>query len=117
MTPKRKDRVAPPPARGRWDLRYAQTDVVDGWDELSRQAPRPTFDAWEAIAKDPRDWANPRRQHPLRGDLATHVVSGRTLEQWQYEVTGAGRIWYCIDDEAHTVWLTAASTGHPKATE
>jgi hypothetical protein len=69
------------------------------------------------MSRVPRDRANPRRQHPLHGDLATHVVSGRQLEQWQYEVTGAGRVWYCIDDEARIVWLTAASTGHPKSTE
>jgi hypothetical protein len=39
------------------------------------------------------------------------------MEQWQYEVTGAGRLWYCIDDEHRTVWLTDAVTGHPKVTE
>jgi hypothetical protein len=69
------------------------------------------------MTRDPRDRTNPRRQHPLRGELAVHVVSGRPLEQWQYEVTGAGRVWYCIGDGARTVWLTAASTGHPKGTE
>jgi hypothetical protein len=35
----------------------------------------------------------------------------------QHEVTGAGRLWYCIDGEHRTVWLTDAVTGHPKATE
>jgi hypothetical protein len=84
---------------------------------LSRQAPGPTFDAWEALGKDPRSRTNPRRQHPLRGRLATHMVGGRSLEQWQYEVTGAGRIWYCIDDKVRTVWLTAATTDHPRETE
>jgi len=39
------------------------------------------------------------------------------MEQWQYEVTAAGRLWYCIDDEQRTVWLTDAHVGHPKATE
>jgi len=39
------------------------------------------------------------------------------MEQWQYEVTGAGRLWYCIDDEQRTVWLIDATVGHPKATE
>jgi hypothetical protein len=39
------------------------------------------------------------------------------MEQWQYEVTGAGRTWYCIDDRRKTVWMTAASVGHPKASE
>lgn len=39
------------------------------------------------------------------------------MEQWQYEVTAGGRLWYCFDDDSHTIWLTAATSGHPKATE
>lgn len=44
-------------------------------------------------------------------------MNGEPMEQWQYEVTGGGRLWYCIDDEKRTVWLTEAAPGHPKATE
>lgn len=71
--------------------------------------------AWERITADPRD--HTKRQHPLRGSLGTRVVNGTTVDQWQYEVTGGGRLWYCIDDEHRTVWLTDATVGHPKATE
>ena len=39
------------------------------------------------------------------------------LDQWQYEVTGAGRIWYCIDDERRTLYLTLATVVHPRQTE
>ncbi|MGW6196243.1 hypothetical protein ACWF0M_08850 [Kribbella sp. NPDC055110] len=39
------------------------------------------------------------------------------LEQWQYEVTGGGRIWYLVDVDQRTVWITYAGTGHPKATD
>lgn len=39
------------------------------------------------------------------------------MEQWQYEVTSGGRIWYGIDDAKRTIWMTHAGTGHPKATE
>jgi len=49
--------------------------------------------------------------------LSVREVGGKTLEQWQYEVTGGGRIWYCIDDDRHTVWLTLASVGHPAQTD
>jgi hypothetical protein len=45
------------------------------------------------------------------------LLGGRVLEQWQYEVTGAGRLWYCIDDDRRTVWLTLAMVGHPKETD
>jgi len=44
-------------------------------------------------------------------------VNGDQLEQWQFEVTGGGRVWYCVDDSNRTVWMSDASVGHPKATE
>jgi hypothetical protein len=49
--------------------------------------------------------------------LGQRIVNGIEMEQWQYEVTSAGRLWYCIDEQALTVWLTDAHVGHPKATE
>jgi hypothetical protein len=39
------------------------------------------------------------------------------LEQWQYEVTGGGRIWYLVDVKNMTVWVSWAGTGHPNATD
>ncbi|CAM2878920.1 hypothetical protein SKPI104516_07615 [Skermania piniformis] len=39
------------------------------------------------------------------------------MEQWQYEITAAGRIWYLVDVDRRTLWLKAASTGHPRATD
>jgi hypothetical protein len=33
------------------------------------------------------------------------------------EVTGAGRIWYAIDDDRRTVVVTLASGGHLKGTD
>ena len=54
MSPKRSERVAPPPRPGEWEIRYGSTD---------------------------------------------------------------GRIWYLVDDDAHTVWLVVAGPGHPKATD
>jgi hypothetical protein len=71
---------------------------------------------WRQMRTDPRPPID-QRHTPLRGDLATKLIGGHPLEQWQAEVTGAGRIWYAIDDDRRTVWLTHASTGHPKATE
>ena len=56
-------------------------------------------------------------QGDKKGTLATRVVNGRELEQWQHEVTAGGRLWYCIDDDVRTVWMTDALPGHPKATE
>ncbi len=52
-----------------------------------------------------------------KDSLGERVVNGTEMQQWQYEVTAGGRIWYCIDNSSRTVWMTAAHTGHPKATE
>lgn len=115
MSPgKRGDRVAPPAEPGRWVLRFANSDAGKGWEELCRQAPGNAWKAWEAIRTGPRPFPPTERQHQLKGkELST--VNG--LEQWQYEVTGGGRIWYLIDPDARTIWVRVAGTGHPKPTD
>lgn len=113
--PKRRERVAPPPGKGGWDFRYGTGDAATGWDKVCAAAPTNARVAWERITTDPRQRTD--RQHPLKGALGTRVVNGQNLEQWQYEVTAGGRLWYCIDDERRMVWLTDAMVGHPKATE
>jgi hypothetical protein len=113
--PKRHERVAPPPTRSGWDFRYATNDAANGWEKLCSAAPANARAAWDDITADPKQ--RNARQHPLRGDLAKRQVGHKLLDQWQYEVTGAGRVWYCIDPDARTVWLTLAVSGHPRRTE
>lgn len=117
MPPRKGDRVAPPPPPGGWEVRYADKSAVTGWEELRRTAPNNLFRAWEALSNRPDDPENHQRQHRLKGELGTRMVNGKGLEQWQYEVTAGGRIWYCPDPERRIVWLTQAGTGHPKITE
>lgn len=107
--------MAPPPASGGWDFRYATNDAVKGREQICSAASANARNAWGRITTDPpqRD----SRQHPLKGSLGSRAVNGVEMEQWQYEVTAGGRVWYCIDDDRRTVWMTAASVGHPKATE
>jgi hypothetical protein len=114
---KRGERVAPPPRRGEWELRFGESEAAAGWEELCRQAPGPLREAWDVLSRDPRDRTNPDRRHRLRSDLGIRNIKGKALEQWQYEVTGAGRIWYCPDDALHVVFITKASTGHPGETD
>jgi hypothetical protein len=113
--PKRKERVAPPPVPGGWDFRYATGDAVKGWEQVCAAAPSNARAAWERITADPRQRDN--RQHPLKGALGSRIVNGDELEQWQYEVTAGGRVWYCIDGNHKIIWMTDAHVGHPKATE
>ena len=75
-------------------------------------------DVWTHLSRDPRDRrTNPDRVHRLQGDLSTRDVRGQELEQWQHEVTGAGRVWYCPEDTRRVVHITKATKGHPKETD
>lgn len=117
MSPKRGDRAAPPPRADEYDLRFANNEAAKGWEELCRQAPGSARSAFEAIRAQPCPAPATARQHRLRYELATGRHDGRILDQWQYEVTGAGRLWYLVDHATRTAWLVHAGTGHPKATD
>lgn len=97
MPGKRGDRVAPPGRPGGWEARFATSEAAKGWEELCRAAATNTWEAWVVLTERPTSPENPARQHRLRGSLGQRVVGGTTLDQWQYEVTAGGRIWYCPD--------------------
>jgi hypothetical protein len=115
VSPKRGDRVAPPPARGEWEVRFGTTEAATGWEILCKHAAGPALAAWALLRANPRPPVD-NRHHPLKYDLASKTIQGRVCEQWQFEVTGGGRIWYAIDDDRRTVWLTVARIGHPPQT-
>ncbi|HTR93456.1 MAG TPA: hypothetical protein VMI73_17125 [Trebonia sp.] len=117
MSPKRGDRVAPPPGPDEWDIRFRDNDAARGWEELCNQAPDNTLDAWARLRRNPLPIVQSPRQHCLRGKLGRGSVKGRSLDRWQIEVTRAARIWYMADSETTTVWIDEAGPGHPKATE
>lgn len=94
---KRKERVAPPPSADGWEFRFATNDAVKGWDEVCAAAPANARRAWDRITTDPRHHDD--RQHRLKGSLGSRRVDGVDMEQWQFEVTAGGRIWYCIDEK------------------
>ena len=50
----------------------------------------------------------------FKGALASASISGVDMEQWQYEVTSGGRIWYCIDEAKRTLWMTTQAPATPK---
>jgi hypothetical protein len=117
VSPKRGDRVAPPPGPDEWDIRFRNNEAAKGWEELSRQAPGNTLAAWTAMRRNPMPRTDSPRHHRLNGRLATGTVGDRQLSMWQLEVTGAGRVWYLADPDKATVWIDHAGPGHPKATE
>lgn len=116
MSPKRNERVAPPPIGDEWDVRFGTSEAARGWGELCAASPdrtRAAFDLLRVNPRPPQDGSH----YQLRGSLSTHDRAGRTLEQWQIKVSSSGRIWYLPDDNNHTVWITRASPKHPKETE
>lgn len=115
MPSRRGGRVPPPPPPGGWTLRFDGNASAEGWEQLASQFPGPTRSAFDQLEAEPG--AHSERQHQLRGSEAITTVGGRTLEQWQYEVTGGARILYAVDPGSRTVWILAASPGHPKHTE
>ncbi|HEX5496871.1 MAG TPA: hypothetical protein VFX70_20105 [Mycobacteriales bacterium] len=117
MSPKRGDRAAPPPTGDEYDIRFANNEAAEGWESLSRHAAGNLRRAFEKIRTTPRALDNSKRQHRLIGRLGVGTFKGHTLERWQFEVTGGGRIWYLVDDANGIVWITYAGTGHPKATD
>ncbi len=75
---------------------FATSDAADGWEELGRHAPGPTNECWQRLAhRSPSTWTD---DNTLSKDKLSHrQVGDKRLPQWQYEVTGAGRLWYCPD--------------------
>lgn len=117
MAAKRGDRIAPPARPEGWEARFATSEAAKGWEDLCQTARSSTWEAWVILTERPLAPENPARQHRLAGALGTREVRGQLLDQWQYEVTAGGRIWYCPDPERKIVWVVRASTAHPKATE
>lgn len=100
-----------------WIVRLVDRQAAQGWAALLSQAPDNLDRAWVAITASPRCRDDLSRQHRLKYDLKSVKVDGVELEQWQYEVTGGGRIWFAIDDGRRTLWITQAGTGHPRQTD
>ncbi|WP_328806632.1 hypothetical protein [Streptacidiphilus fuscans] len=87
MSPKRGDRVVPPPVGGEWDVRFGTAEAAKGWEELGQKAPGNTHRAFDALLTDPAPANETDRQHRLKGDLKTRILGGLELPQWEYEVT------------------------------
>jgi hypothetical protein len=116
VSPKRLDRVAPPPVNDEWHVRFGTNEAAKGWDDLCTHATVKTREAFEMMRSNPRP-PQDDSCHQLRGSLATRSYGDRVLEQWQVKVSSAARIWYLPDDSQHTVWVVEASAAHPKKTE
>jgi hypothetical protein len=75
-----------------WVVRAIDRRAAVGWSQLLIQIPENLDRAWVAITAEPRNRDDLSRQHQLKFDLKTVKVDDVELEQWQYEVSGGGRI-------------------------
>jgi hypothetical protein len=116
MSPKRLDRVAPPPVKGEWDVRFGTSEAAKGWPELCSQFAANAREAFEQMRVNPRP-PQDTTHYRLRGTLASRTFQGCELEQWQIKISDSGRIWYLPDDAKSVVWVVFASPRHPKETE
>jgi hypothetical protein len=116
VSPKRLDRVAPPPVGVEWQVRFGTNEAAKGWDDLCAHATARTREAFEMLRSHPRP-PQDDTHYQLKGSLATRSFGGGVLEQWQVKVSKSARIWYLLEDSMHTVWVVEASVAHPKKTE
>lgn len=117
MASRGRERVAPPPVGDEWDLRFAKNDVKAGWEQLCRMAPENTRRAYDEIRSNPCPAKQTSRQFRLRGNMKSFELKGENFPLWQYEVTGAARIHYCVMEHKKTILFIYAGTAHPKSTE
>ena len=76
---RRGDRVPVPATGTQWELRFSTKAAAANWALACQQIPQAVADCFTACRGDPRQ--RTARHHPLRGDLATRVLHGRTMQR------------------------------------
>lgn len=94
----------------------SKNQAAKTWEQWANSHGEVLARCYDQFTDEPRQSSD--RHHQLRGKhYATGVLKGKTLDRWQHEVTGAGRVWALIDDETKTVWVEAVFPGHPSQTD
>lgn len=115
MAAKRGERVPRPPKKNEYEICYATTDAVKGWQDLAATIRNPLAEAWDFLTRSPL--TKTPTNYPLRGELGTIARGGKTYERWQHKPTfkGTARIWFYVEDR--TVYLEQVHTSHPNETK
>ena len=101
-----------------WTIRPASAQAEKQWKRAVEAEPELMAKERCRLHERPLDrGANPRRTHQLRGPLGSRTIGGKKLPQWQHEITGASRVWYCPHKEVRVVWVTYVSLQHPQLTD
>ncbi len=103
------------PRPNSYTIRAVDNRAEKDWTRMCAMLSGPLEVAWDQLTVHPLETGSD--QYQLKGELSTVTVGGVTLPQWQYKPTRSARIWYAVDEESKTVWLTRATMSHPKETE
>lgn len=107
-----------PRSKSKWRVLHASRRSKKEWRRAADSMPDLMAAEKRRLETRPTDRsANPRRTAQLKGKLKDRLIGDKRLPQWQHEITGAGRIWYCVDKEQRVVWVTKVSLSHPKETD
>ena len=100
-----------------WVIKPASARARKQWQQATEQQPEVMSIVKHKLENDPIERGdNPGRTHKLRGKLGRRNIDGIAYEQWQHELTSAGRVWYCVNRTNRIVWITYVSLSHPKET-
>lgn len=100
-----------------WTIRPASAQARREWDAARLAEPELMDALRERLRMRPLDRsANPRRTHQLKPPLHQKRIGSKVLPQWQHELTGQGRVFYCPDRTEHVIWITRITLGHPRET-
>ena len=98
-------------------IKPASAKALKQWNKALEQEPDLMAKEKERLENRPLERGdNPSRTHKLRGTLSTRKIDGVNYDQWQHEISSAGRVWYCVDRKSRIAWITFVSLSHPKET-
>lgn len=115
--------AVPRPTKGtEYEIFLGSTSAERGWTDLKSSAKNALADAYDYLTVHPARY-DADRCYQLKGNLATVMVHGVVLPQWQYKVTDGARLWYAVDEpdpkakKPGRVIITKAAPGHPNETD
>ncbi len=109
--------VRRPTKKSEYTLHHADRACEVGWTDLAASQRNGCADLFDRLTADPTHVDNPNKQHRLKGSLSTTNVGGVEREQWQYEMAKGARVWYVVDQDTMSVYLTRVATAHPNQTK
>jgi hypothetical protein len=81
VSPKRGNRVAPPPVKGEWEVKFGTSEAAKGWEDLCIQAKAKTREAYELMGSNPRPPQDESHYQLRGGAIAARSFGGRDKGQ------------------------------------